>query len=112
MLVAASQPAQTLDARLDPRASPLVESLKDPAGEDAFEHATLRAAARALPAVLATLTPRELAIVRGRYGMDGERRSLGELGAELHVSPERIRQIEREAMRKLRESFDTTPVAA
>jgi hypothetical protein len=71
-LVGAAQPRQDFDERADverPRAHSLAESLRDPAPEDAFEHATLRVAADALPAVLATLTPRELAIVRARFGM-------------------------------------------
>jgi DNA-directed RNA polymerase sigma subunit (sigma70/sigma32) len=90
----------------------LAESLRDPAAEDAFEHATLRVAAGALPAVLATLTPRELAIVRGRFGIDGAQRSLHGLAAELCVSTERVRQIEQVAMRKLRESCDRAAAAA
>jgi RNA polymerase sigma factor (sigma-70 family) len=115
LLVGAAQPAQAFDERADPErpwGRPIAESLRDPAGEDPFEHATLRAAAGALPAVLATLTPRELAIVRGRYGMDGEQRSLRNLAAELSVTTERVRQIEEVAMRKLRESCDTAVAAA
>jgi RNA polymerase sigma factor (sigma-70 family) len=109
MLVGAAQPAHALEERTDNQngaGRALVEVLRDPAGGDAFEHATLRVAAGALPAVLATLTPRELAIIRGRYGFDGEQRSLGDLAVELRVTTERVRQIEHVAMRKLRESCD------
>jgi RNA polymerase primary sigma factor len=114
MLVGAAQAPQALDERADgddPWRGPLVDSLPDPAGEDGYEHATLRVAAHALPAVLATLAPRELAIVRGRYGIDGEQRSLRDLAAELRMSVERVRQIEELAMDKLRESCDTTVAA-
>jgi RNA polymerase sigma factor (sigma-70 family) len=114
-LVGAAQPPQAFDERADlerPRAHSLAESLRDPAAEDAFEHATLRVTADALPAVLATLTPRELAIVRGRFGIDGAQRSLHGLAAELCVSTERVRQIEQVAMRKLRESCDRAVAAA
>lgn len=103
LLVGAAQPARTLEDRPDTSPRPLVESLPDPAGEDAFELAALRAAAGTLPAALATLTPREQTIVCARYGLNGETRSLRAIGAELHVSPERIRQVERRAMEKLRE---------
>jgi RNA polymerase primary sigma factor len=82
------------------------ESLADPTGEDPYEAAALRAAAHALPAMLATLKPRERAIVRGRYGLDGDRRTLRELAAELGLSPEGVRQAEHKAMRKLRETAD------
>ena len=70
MLIGATQPAHALDERSDGHrgATPaLLEALRDPAGNDAYEHATLRVAARSLPAVLATLNPRQLAIIRGRW---------------------------------------------
>jgi len=108
-LVAATQPARGLDDAAHPgsaRAGPLTDTLGDPASEDAFEHATLRVAARSLPAALSVLTPRERAIVRGRFGIGCRRRSLSELALELSVSKERVRQIEQVAMRKLRESCD------
>jgi RNA polymerase sigma factor (sigma-70 family) len=109
MLIGATQPPYALDERSDGHsgaAPALVEALRDPAGGDGYEHATLRVAARSLPAVLATLNPRELAIIRGRYGFDGEQRSLRDLAAELSVTTERVRQIEQAAMHKLRESCD------
>jgi RNA polymerase primary sigma factor len=115
MLIGAAQPARGLDEGSDTDrvgARPVIESLSDPAGEDAFDHATLRVAARGLPKALATLTPRELTIVRGRYGIGGRQHSVGDLAAELRVSPERVRQIERGAIGKLRESFEGGVLAA
>jgi DNA-directed RNA polymerase sigma subunit (sigma70/sigma32) len=115
MLIGAAQHPHSLDDRSEvelTRARASIDSLVDPAGEDAFEHATLRAASRGLPSVLATLDPRERVIVGGRYGIDGDPRSLRDLAAELRVSPERARQIEQVAMRKLRQSCDATAVAA
>jgi RNA polymerase sigma factor (sigma-70 family) len=114
-LLGAAQSAHTLEDRSESERSwgrGSVEGLADPAGEDGFEHVRLRLASRALPAVLATLSPRERLIVRRRYGIDGATRSVRELAAELCVSPERVRQIEQKAMRKLRESCDATAVAA
>lgn len=52
--------------------------------------------------VLSTLSPREEKILRLRYGFDGREKTLEEIGAELHVTRERIRQIELRALRKLR----------
>jgi RNA polymerase primary sigma factor len=114
MLLGATAPARALDDGADsehPRARSLAESLPDPASEDPFEHAALRMAAHSLPTVLATLTSRELAIIRGRYGLDGEPRALADLAAELRVSKERVRQIEEAAMDKLRVTCDVAAAA-
>lgn len=56
-----------------------------------------------LESALDQLSPRERHILRHRFGLDsGEERSLRELSRELGLSSERIRQIERGALSKLR----------
>jgi RNA polymerase sigma factor (sigma-70 family) len=56
-----------------------------------------------LHGVLDSLEAREAAVVRMRYGLDGgQPRTLDEIGREFKLSRERIRQIERETMAKLR----------
>ena len=53
--------------------------------------------------LLERLSDRERLILRIRYGLsDGEPHSLAETGAVAHVSRERVRQIERRALRKLK----------
>src|SRR3954454_7291153 len=53
--------------------------------------------------VLDTLDAREAAVVRMRYGLDGgQPKTLDEIGRSFKLSRERIRQIERETMAKLR----------
>ena len=53
--------------------------------------------------VLKTLTPREEKVLRLRFGLeDGRPRTLEEVGKEVNVTRERIRQIEAKALRKLR----------
>jgi RNA polymerase sigma factor (sigma-70 family) len=53
--------------------------------------------------VLDTLDTREAAVVRMRYGLDGgQPKTLDEIGRAFKLSRERIRQIERETMAKLR----------
>jgi RNA polymerase primary sigma factor len=56
-----------------------------------------------LHAALDELHPRERQVLRLRFGLDrGHERTLGEVGEELGVSRERIRQIEAEGLSKLR----------
>lgn len=56
-----------------------------------------------IDSVLKTLTPREEAVIRLRFGLqDGRCHTLEEVGMEFDVTRERIRQIEAKALRKLR----------
>jgi RNA polymerase nonessential primary-like sigma factor len=53
--------------------------------------------------VLATLEDREQHVIRMRYGLDdGQPRTLDQIGRRFGLSRERVRQIERETMAKLR----------
>lgn len=55
-------------------------------------------------AVLATLDEREQQVIRMRYGLDdGQPRTLDQIGRMFGLSRERVRQIEREVMGKLRQ---------
>ena len=53
--------------------------------------------------ILGDLTEREQQVLRLRYGLDDDRsRTLEEVGKQLNVTRERIRQIEAKALRKLK----------
>jgi RNA polymerase primary sigma factor len=68
-------------------------------------HAVVEASAlqRTIAEALAELTPREQRILRLRFGIGGtDDRTLAEIGEELGVTRERIRQIEAKALEKLR----------
>jgi RNA polymerase nonessential primary-like sigma factor len=70
------------------------------AAETTVEAGLMRAQ---LGAVLDSLDTREAAVVRMRYGLDGAQpKTLDEIGRAFKLSRERIRQIERETMAKLR----------
>ena len=56
-----------------------------------------------LERVLSTLSEREKDVIKWRYGLrDGTEYTLAEIGRRLDISRERVRQIEDEALRKLR----------
>lgn len=55
--------------------------------------------------VLENLTERERVVVQLRFGLDGNRaHTLGEIGEQLQLTRERVRQIEAEALAKLRKT--------
>ena len=56
----------------------------------------------ALEKLLAIIDKREATVIKLRYGLaDGEPKTLEEIGKLLHLSRERIRQIEKETIQKL-----------
>ncbi len=56
-----------------------------------------------IEAILNTLDDRERIVMRKRFGFDEDDKSvLQQIGDELHISRERVRQIEAQALRKLR----------
>lgn len=77
-----------------------IQSTNMPSPQDVTQHLIQR---EQLEMILDKLTDREKAVVRLRFGMDdGRQRTLEEVGAELNVTRERVRQIELRAMRKLK----------
>jgi RNA polymerase primary sigma factor len=76
------------------------EPLPDEAAEVTLRKETLRA-------ILASLAPRERAVLELRYGLDGQHpRTLDEVGRTFNVTRERIRQIENQSLKKLRALAD------
>ena len=77
-----------------------IEDSDSPAPAETASYALLK---EQLNEVLHTLTPREEHVLKLRFGLeDGRTRTLEEVGAEFHITRERIRQIEAKALRKLR----------
>ena len=53
--------------------------------------------------LLSTLTPQQAHVIKLRYGLfDGESHTLDQIGKKLNITRERVRQIEAEALNKLR----------
>jgi RNA polymerase primary sigma factor len=85
-----------------PELGDLIESPSPPIEEDLVRQSMVER----VRAVLGELDDKEREIVELRFGLDrdGEMRTLQEIGAALHLSRERIRQIEARAKEKLRRS--------
>lgn len=79
------------------------ELLADPLAEEEYERVLGGVEVEELQALLAGLSDRERHILRARYGLDedGEEQSLRDIGEQLGLSGERVRQIERRALAKL-----------
>jgi len=83
--------------------SELGEFIEDEDSPEPVDEATESLLAEQLEQVLASLTPREARILRLRFGLqDGHAYTLKEVGAKFGLTRERIRQIERHALRRLR----------
>jgi DNA-directed RNA polymerase sigma subunit (sigma70/sigma32) len=80
----------------------LGELLEDPRAAEAFDHIPRKLEIERLPAVLAILDERERTIIRSRFALDGDECTLRELGEDLGVSAERVRQIEAASLGKMR----------
>ena len=77
-----------------------VEDENAPAPDVQAIHSMFR---QQLKEVLESLTPRERRVIELRFGLhDGRSRTLNEVGGEFGLTRERIRQIEHEALNKLR----------
>lgn len=81
----------------------LEDLLEDVEARDPAEEATDSLLSSELLVLFAPLRPREEQVLRLRYGLDrGYPRTLEEVGAQLRLTRERIRQIESQALCKLR----------
>jgi RNA polymerase primary sigma factor len=94
----------SLDAPVDDEARySLADTLEDSAAPAPAETASQHLLGEELHRALAVLTPRERSVIALRYGIgDGRSRTLLEVGKELGISRERVRQLEVVALMKLR----------
>ncbi len=93
----------SLDVRVgDNNDTELGEMLED-TGQSPEDFATYSSLKRDLEKLMADLTPQQKEVIALRFGLaDGKPLTLAKIGNCLNISRERVRQIEREALSKLR----------
>ncbi len=81
----------------------VIDSLQEEDALSPFDQLVNRTSGRQVRRLLATLTPMEARILRWRFGLDDEDElSLQEIGDKYSLTRERIRQIQEQALGKLR----------
>ncbi|HEY9736805.1 MAG TPA: RNA polymerase sigma factor, RpoD/SigA family [Trichocoleus sp.] len=93
----------SLDLKVgDNQDTELGELLED-MGQSPEEFATQTSLRQDLEMLMADLTPQQREVISMRFGLaDGQMMTLAKIGDQLRISRERVRQIEREALLKLR----------
>jgi RNA polymerase primary sigma factor len=103
LLKLSSSEPNSLETPVGEEGSQLGDFIADQAILQPEEQSTASLLREKLSKTLESLTPRERRIIELRFGLDNEySRTLAEVGTELGLSKERIRQIEKEALAKLR----------
>lgn len=83
--------------------SSILDIIQDDKAVDPFTAATQKNLRSIVTSILSTLDPKEERVLRVRFGMGTNRRStLEEVGEELSLTRERIRQIQQKAIQKLK----------
>ena len=104
-LTSISRELISLDAPMyaDSESANRSEFVEDPNGEEPDENALMGSLREDIAMVLSSLTGREADIIKHRFGLEGRRPlSLKEIGLRYYLTKERIRQIEKKALRQLR----------
>jgi RNA polymerase primary sigma factor len=80
------------------------EMVADPGGEKGYEHVLDTMVVQEVRHLADRLDERERTVLRGHYGFGQPPQTLNEIGSDLGLTAERVRQIEKKALQKLRES--------
>jgi RNA polymerase primary sigma factor len=106
-LLSVERAPSSLQARVpgeEKTAATFAERLADPTTEEGYERVIDLVDSENLRDLAAVLDEREHRIVFAHYGIDCPLRSLREIGEELNLSVERVRQLEQRSLDRLREA--------
>jgi RNA polymerase sigma factor (sigma-70 family) len=102
-LDAISRTPASLDALVGDTGATTLGDLVDAADASPEDLVVARASQQQLVALIGELPEREATVIRARYGLEhGRRQTYDEIATRLGVSRERIRQVERDALERLR----------
>ena len=105
MIIQLSSNPISLEAPLGSEEQRLGDFIADETAVSPLEDVSKQELTKATGEVLGTLSSREETILKSRFGIDGRpTETLKTIGERFSVSKERIRQIEKKAIRKLRHS--------
>jgi RNA polymerase primary sigma factor len=98
----------SLEAPLgDDETNRIADVVADEKADTPYEELEDKTTSRMLHEMVAKLDPREAAILRYRFGLDGDpERTLEEVGQKFGVTRERIRQLQNIALNKLRKKIE------
>lgn len=93
----------SLDMRVGENGDTALSELLEDKDHTPEQYVTQQSLSGDLNSIIETLNPQQQHVVRLRYGLDsGKTMTLAKIGETLELSRERVRQIEREALRNLR----------
>ncbi|MCX6343555.1 MAG: RNA polymerase sigma factor RpoD/SigA [Armatimonadetes bacterium] len=102
-LLAASEALVSLDEEVNDAGTTLLERLNDIGACNPEDDALHKESIEVLNQLMSWLSPQERFIIEKRFGLaDGVPSTLQEIGQQLNVTRERVRQLEAKALKKLR----------
>jgi RNA polymerase sigma factor (sigma-70 family) len=85
------------------------ETVADPGAEREYEQVLDKMEVQAVRGLADQLDERERAVLSGHYGLGRPAQTLSNIGSDLGVTAERVRQIEKQALEKLRQAAAEPP---
>ena len=100
----------SLDQAVLEDGSPFEAFVADRAARDPMDETVEREEAREVDRAVAQLSPRQRELLSRHFGVGREAQELAEVAHALHVSQQRARAIEQDALYKLRTRLEPTPI--